>query len=199
MPSFLGEYTGSANNRTSKFERAVNSFIEQEYKNKELIIVSDGCELTNSIYQEKYSQHSFIKLVKLSKQPLFSGYVRQEGINKSTGDIICYLDSDDIFYRGHLSAINVSFELNKIDWCYYNDILRISLTDKHIRNVEPEHGLIGTSSIAHKRISKARWSECDGYGHDWKFIQKLMKHYKDYKKVYGCNYIVCHSPNMFES
>ena len=39
MASFLGEYSGAAKNRDKKFLRAVKSFKNQTYDNKELIIV----------------------------------------------------------------------------------------------------------------------------------------------------------------
>ena len=46
MASYLGNYPGCANNREAKFIRSVKSFLNQSYDNKELIIVSDGCEIT---------------------------------------------------------------------------------------------------------------------------------------------------------
>lgn len=199
MPSYLGYYEGCAENREEKFKRAVHSFLEQDYENKELIIISDGCNKTIEICSKNYIGNPKIILVILKKQRLFSGYVRQKGIDNCSGDIICYLDTDDIFGKGHLSAINNAFELHNPDWIYYSDILRFTPTDKNIRNVELEHGLVGTSSIAHRKLKKASWNMCDGYGHDWTFIQKLIKNYPNHKKVYGCNYIVCHVPNLLES
>jgi glycosyltransferase involved in cell wall biosynthesis len=49
MASFLGDYPNAASNRDKKLIRAVNSFINQSYENKELVIVSDGCTKTYEI------------------------------------------------------------------------------------------------------------------------------------------------------
>jgi len=201
MPSYLGEYDGCASNREDKFIRAVESFDKQNYDNKELVIVSDGCEKTVALASAYISHRddNKIKLLTLPKQPLFSGNVRQQGILKATGDLICYLDSDDIFGDGHLLNIVNNYNKDKFDWCYYNDVMRIKKTFLSTRNAELKHSFIGTSNIAHRKLSKALWKNCDGYGHDWTFIQSLIKNYPNNKKIYGCNYQVCHVPKQFES
>ena len=42
MASYLGDYEGAAKDRDSKFIRAVDSYIKQNIKDVELIIVADG-------------------------------------------------------------------------------------------------------------------------------------------------------------
>jgi glycosyltransferase involved in cell wall biosynthesis len=46
MPCFLGEYEGCASNREQKLIRAIHSFNTQTHEDRELVIVSDGCEDT---------------------------------------------------------------------------------------------------------------------------------------------------------
>jgi glycosyltransferase involved in cell wall biosynthesis len=203
--SFLGEYDGSADNREQKFRRAVDSFVKQSHREKELIIVSDGCEKTNFIYDSIYSKHPEIKLVKLSKQILFSGNVRQAGLEKATGRITCYLDVDDFLGYNHLANISTCFgEKDDWDWVYYNDY--IWKGEKENPNYIPklvslDHGSIGTSSIAHLTSLAKKglsWKGCDGYGHDFAFVQRLMKGFKRYKKIHGCAYYICHIPNLLD-
>ncbi len=202
MASYLGEYPGCASNRKEKFRRAVDSFLEQKYPHKELIVVSDGCQDTIDIIEKEYSfyLHKEIHLVKLKKQPLFSGNVRHSGVHEAHGDIVCYLDSDDMFGANHLQTIVDNFERDNFDWCFYNDVLMYSKTMIVTRFVETILGSIGTSSIAHKRkLKKAEWKGCDKYNHDWLFIQKLIKNYPNSKRIYGCHYIVRHVHNELES
>lgn len=199
MPSYLGEYAGCAKNRSEKFVRAVNSFLAQNYQNKELVVVSDGCEETNSIVKNKYSSYDCIKLVTLPKQPTLSGMVRQAGINAASGKIICYLDTDDYLGAKHLSSLVSSFgDCTLFDWCYFDDSIKYFHLD-HLplekRNAELKLGCIGTSNIAHLNYIDINWNGCDGYGHDFVFIQNMAARYGRFNKVGNMDYVVCHLQN----
>lgn len=200
MPSYLGKYDGCASERADKFERAVDSWIKQSHYLKELIIVSDGCSKTTSLYKKHYKDVFGIKLVEIDKQPTFSGRVRQVGLENASGDIICYLDSDDYINPSHLSNIESRMLENEYDWCYFADYLKINNKLTHQRPVSPTvSGLVGTSNIAHRRSMKATWDGCDGYGHDYVFIQRLRRESSNFDQIYGCGYVVCHIVNRLDN
>ena len=197
MASYLGDYAGCAKNRESKFVRAVNSFIQQGYMNKRLIIVSDGCEITERLYKQHFADNLDIKLVKIEKQELFSGNVRQAGLDMCDKEVICYMDTDDFFVkRNHISII--AAEMSKgYDWVYYNESIGDAVKINGLKDVSIEHGSIGTSSIAHRKFDDVSWTGLVGYGHDWKFIQQLLKH-TNFVKIQGGGYAICHIPNQFD-
>lgn len=182
MASYLGTYSGAASNREQKLHRAINSFLAQNIG--ELIVVSDGCEKTIEIVQNYPS----VKLVKLTKQPTFSGNVRQAGINVASYDWICYLDSDDEFAPNHLQTLIDNIDDN-YDWFYYDDIVG---NDRRISAVSICR--IGTSTICHKKNLPAVWPT--GYGHDWYFITQLGA---NYKKIDHAGYIVHHVPGKLDN
>ena len=193
MPSFLGDYevdrNKSASDREFKLERAIDSFLMQIHKDSELIIISDGCEKTCEIVNSKYKlflTEEKIKLFKIDKQSLFSGRVRAEGLLHVTGDLVCYLDSDDMFGPFHLDLINRNYD-TKVEWMYYDDFLYDGKAKK-IRVVTPDNYRIGTSSFCHLSSLHVSWQ--DGYGHDWKTISKLLMH--KHKKMPTPDYLVCH-------
>lgn len=194
MPVYLGEYDGCANNREERFKLAVTSFLNRKYDNCELIIISDGCDIAENICK-KFSLSNGIVFEKIDKQPLFSGNVRAKGVEMATGDVICYLDSDDLLGENHLTTIANAFTDEKLDWVYYNDMV-YQPTKPISRNVELVLGSVGTSAIAHRKDCIATWKGCDNYNHDWLFIQQLIKHNPNYKKIYGAEYLVCHIPNI---
>jgi glycosyltransferase involved in cell wall biosynthesis len=196
MASYLLNYPGAATNRDKKFVRAVNSFKKQTYQNKELIIVSDGCQLTVELYNRFFANDDNIKLIQIPKQQLYSGEMRNAAFKIADGDIISYLDSDDILGKNHLQIIVDGFDLDKFDMVYYDDLMVLDSTFKKFYNriVEPRWASIGTSSISHKNNINVSWST--GYGHDFIFMMKLASAGLRFKKLErGSEYIVCHYQN----
>ena len=121
MQSYLKDYPGGRSEPRRKFVRAVQSFLDQTYENKELVIVSDGCEITKNIYDLCFKECENIKFVFLSKNEKenysevlgddlvrknFRGIPRKIGCMIATGDYICYLDSDDKITDDYLSNIS---------------------------------------------------------------------------------------------
>ena len=184
MPSYLGEYKGAATNRVEKLHRAINSFLLQQVG--ELIIVADGCDTT--INEVKKYTNSSIKLISIEKQELFSGVVRQTGIDIASYDWICYLDSDDEFKPNHLQTILNNID-NQHDWMYYDFII-----NNRYRHSAVKMAQIGTANIIHKKSLNVTWPS--GYGHDWFFIEKLGH---NYKKISGTGYIVHHIPGILDT
>ena len=123
MASYLLPYPGSASNRDKKFVRAVNSFKKQIYQNKELIIVSDGCPLTVDLYNKFFANDENIKIIQIPKQQLYSGEMRNAALKLADGDIISYLDSDDVLGSKHLQIIVEQFDIEKYDWVFYGKVL----------------------------------------------------------------------------
>ena len=72
---------------------AINSVLEQTYKNVELIIVDDGSSDRSLEIAKKYESEK----VKVFTQPHGGApRARNFAFEKSTGDYIQYLDADDI-------------------------------------------------------------------------------------------------------
>ena len=103
-------FTHSASDPEERFINAVDSFINQKFKDAELIIVSDGCRKAENLYWSNYSYNPSIKYKYLDKQATFSGVPRNVGLSMADGEIICYLDHDDAFGPNHLQIINDNFK-----------------------------------------------------------------------------------------
>lgn len=192
MASYLGDYPGAGKNRDKKIIRAVNSFLNQTYINKELIIVADGCNKTKKIYDAYWKDNENIKFVFIPKQALFSGKVRDSGIKISSGEIITYLDNDDIIGKKHIETIVNQFD-DDLDWVYYNDFLALNKEFNKFQKrwVQPRWASIGTSSISHRKSIDVIWP--DGYGHDYLKIIKMISLGTKFKKLeVDPQYIVCH-------
>ena len=190
MPVTLRNYPGCSKDRKKKFYRAINSFLNQDYEKKELIIVSDGCNESEKIIHSDFSDYKNIKIYRIPRQVNFSGKVRQTGLYKATGEIICYLDSDDELMTDHLSFIVKPENWGGYyQWCFFNDYVKISVDKLQKRTVLPCFGHIGTSGFAHLRAINFHWES--GYNHDWFSIEKCLLNKPGHHIGQG-GYIVCH-------
>jgi glycosyltransferase involved in cell wall biosynthesis len=196
MPVYLGEYTfevhRSASNPEIKLRRAIDSFLSQTFRDSELIMVSDGDERAMDIADE---YGGLVDAFIIEKQPLYGGMVRQVGVRRAQGEIICYLDHDDLFGFNHLQTISDNFDTSKYDWIYYNDFLIRSADHsiKQERKVVPMQNIIGTSAIAHKRSVPVVWE--DGNTHDWALISKYLMG-RPSTKIPTPEYYVCHNSGL---
>lgn len=117
MQSFLSDYPGSRSNPEEKFIRAVYSVILQDDPDWELIIISDGCDITERLYNNYFKNYSNISFKKVAKpkntemysesegNKMFRGTPRAKGVSMACGNWICYLDSDDVFTRDAVTQI----------------------------------------------------------------------------------------------
>ena len=204
MPCYLGEYEGSATDKVRKFHRAVNSFINQTYENKELIVIADGCDKTIAEVGRYWEQQ--VKWTKIHKAELFSGIPRDIGLKFATGDVICYLDADDYLLPSHLQSIADEFEKFDTSWITFNDLIVDKLQPQtgeimisQVRKPTLNFGEIGTCNIAHKNLLGITWQSFDGYGHDWKFIEQLIIRFPNQKHADFTSYYVCHIPNQCDN
>ena len=189
MPSFLGNYPGGAKNRKEKLHRAIDSVLKQHYENWELLVIADGCIDTvkeMDVYNDKR-----IKTFLIEKQIGF-GIQRNTGVKQSTGDVICYLDSDDL-----ISPLHCGFIAEKIgdnDWIWFNhyELKNGKLTLKEI-NINKVYGH-GTCNVAHK--NRVLWTS-EKYGNDdMIFVNRLKSNSDKYSFVGNSYYVCCHQSHI---
>lgn len=74
-------------------QKAINSVLNQTYKNIEVIIVNDGSTDNNTLNFLKTLDNKNINII--SQENKGAGGARNTGINSATGDYIGFLDADD--------------------------------------------------------------------------------------------------------
>lgn len=90
-------------NRQAYIKRAINSVINQNHKNWELVAVDDGSQDYSPYLLEIFKAHSpKIKVVYQDHKRLPAA--RNNGIKNSAGSFITFLDSDDEFSKDHLEV-----------------------------------------------------------------------------------------------
>lgn len=98
-------------NRAAVIGRAIDSVLRQNYKNYELIISDDGStDDTEKIIKKNYAKEARIKYIKLSHSGV--SRARNIGLKESTGHLIAYLDSDNMWLDNYLLLMVNSFVEN---------------------------------------------------------------------------------------
>lgn len=96
-------------NRAWTLKKAIDSVLDQDYKNFELIVVDDGSTDDTEALIKTYE-----KSIKVIQQPNNLGVsaARNKGISVSSGSLIAFLDSDDSWYPKKLSTQVEFFNAN---------------------------------------------------------------------------------------
>ena len=105
----------------------IESVLNQTYKNIEVIIIDDGStDNSLNIITSHYSENPLIKIVSKINAGQLSAF--NEAVKYITGDIVFFLDSDDLYKKDYIeNTINVYKQNEDIDFVFcalekfYND------------------------------------------------------------------------------
>lgn len=183
-------------NSSNTIERALESIVKQNYHNLEVIIVDD-CSLEGDIdrvkkiiyeYQYRLEINFILNTVKSN-----ASATRNQGVQRSSGELISFLDSDDFFLPGKL-ALQVKHLLSSDADVSFHQLYRCAVSDKYEeRMIFPKldftektiisdyilsnGGLIQTSTLLMKKeiFNKCRFDETLRRHQDFSFVLNLAK------------------------
>lgn len=97
--------------------QAIDSSLSQTYPRIEVIVVDDGSTDNSQEIIAKYGN----KIVPVLKPNGGQGSTFNAGFAASQGEIICFLDSDDVFLTEKIAEVVNVFTTHKdIGWCFHN-------------------------------------------------------------------------------
>jgi len=96
-------------NRDQYIKQAIDSILNQTYKNTELIIIDDGSKDNTSEVLKKYDTYNNINIIALSHNTGVAN-ARNLGLKEAKGDYIAFLDSDDFWEKN-----KIELQLNEFD------------------------------------------------------------------------------------
>jgi glycosyltransferase involved in cell wall biosynthesis len=110
---------------------AIDSVINQTYTPCEIIVVDDGSTDDSHQIMEKYEN----KIISLIKQNGGQASAFNSGFARSQGEIICFLDADDVFESDKVEEIVSSLkQYPEADWCFHP----VKLVDSSGKAINPE-------------------------------------------------------------
>lgn len=118
---------------------SISSVLEQSYRDVEVIIVDDGStDNSLGVLREFEARDSRVKVISKpnEKKPSIA---RNIGIRESTGEIITFLDADDVYHLDRLKIITSAFEKHPDCSVFIHDFDRMSE-----QGIKTNKGLIET-------------------------------------------------------
>jgi glycosyltransferase involved in cell wall biosynthesis len=110
--------------RGRELRESIRSVLNQSFKDFELIVINNGgCDELKGVVDSFGSAR--IKYHKLDRKRELGGALN-EGILRSEGKYVAYLDDDDVYYPNHLETVmrfvekhpNTDFVYSNAWWCY---------------------------------------------------------------------------------
>lgn len=167
-------------------EKAIKSFLDQDYNDKELIIV-DGksTDESHQIIERFATLHSNIVWIKELDKGISSAF--NIGLQYTSGDIIGFFASDDILIKGILSEIAYMNSWCEFDAIYFDSYLYYKKLNKCILREVPSYEItklnllkygttVGFESIYFKKhiYEKYRLDENNKYSMDYELYLKIL-------------------------
>ncbi|KYG33707.1 glycosyltransferase family 2 protein [Alkalihalobacillus trypoxylicola] len=182
-------------NRAEVIMRAINSVLNQTYKDFEMIIIDDGSS-DNTEYVVKQIIDSRVRYIKHHKN-LNGAIARNTGIDASRGEFIAFLDSDDEWLPRKLEKqLSILLKCdNKENVLCYSQLIKQTGAIKRTspkRGIETSelveeylflnNGLIQTSTLIlhHSLIKKIRFDEQLIRHQDWDLCLRLSRENVDF-------------------
>ena len=130
-------------NRAPFLTSAVHSIISQVYNNIEILIIDDKSDDDTRAVVKKLQQKYPSVLYFHNERAKGPSGARNTGITKSSGDYICFLDSDDIWLEGHLKkGLEVFYKYPEIDVLFGNFRVVDYKSGKHLYNFFDQKDLL---------------------------------------------------------
>lgn len=119
---------------------AIDSALNQTYSNLEVIVVDDGSTDKSQQVIEAYGD----RIVAILKTNGGQASAFNIGFEQSQGDIICFLDSDDIFLANKIEKVVKAFEeYQEAGWCYHP----LRMVNLSLEAIEPSQSYSKTSNL----------------------------------------------------
>ena len=126
--------------KSSFFEKAYHSVLNQNYSNIEIIIIYDDHDLTELSFVKKTINNRKNTILIINKKNYGVGFSRNIGINRSKGFYIAFLDCDDVWKKNKLRNQVDIMDGMKLDFSF-TSYTAINENDNFLYNIPAKNFL----------------------------------------------------------
>lgn len=139
-------------NRADFIKYTIESALAQTYPNFEMLIIDDG---STDITEDVVSRYQDTRIIYEKQANKGQSVARNRAIEKSRGEFICFLDSDDIWFPNKLEISLAAFRDNPSIDIFYSDRTTIDENGKEIsqKNMRRHSGFIASKLLKDNFIS----------------------------------------------
>lgn len=98
--------------RSGKLREALISVAAQTYKHIELVVVEDGGQSAQASIDTYRETGRFQSVIYLPQKKIGRCLAGNAALAAATGELVCFLDDDDLFYADHLEVLVSAWEKN---------------------------------------------------------------------------------------
>lgn len=102
-------------NSEKYLEKCIDSILNQDYKNIELIIINDGSTDSSKEIIENYQKKYNDTIIYIEQKNLGPAVARNNGIKNATGKYIFFIDNDDYIDKNYIATFVKEAESNNYD------------------------------------------------------------------------------------
>lgn len=110
-------------------KKSIESVVNQSYQDWELIIINDGSTDDTFDICKKYAEDKRIKIYTIENSGPSSA--RNYGLNKSSGEFVLFIDSDDFFELSALDILNSKIEKKEPEILFFSNYTDICTKDSY--------------------------------------------------------------------
>lgn len=190
--------------RPLRTKRSIEAILAQDTSGWEAIVIGDGCPHFQKLIDSGWIYEKQVQAMENgNKLVAFNASVHSAGcgykqtnfaIEHARGKYLVFYANDDVILPYHFSTY-LQIEDTNLDFMYFNSYVTPT-NEVRVSSLAP--GKIGHSEIIVKTaLAKKAKPHTNRYGHDWEFINYLIKHGKGAKGNADMpTYRIMHVPNF---
>jgi len=193
--------------RPARTRRIINNILAQkcDYHTWEAFVIGDGCpQFQNMIdggevdYFQKQASKRGNKFHMFNMDKNYGGcgyHIVNYAVENAFSNYFIFAGNDDILTENHFIHYLSEIEGTDLDLVYYKTFV---CPENKIRDPKLVYGSIGHSELIIKTSIVKKTKHMSGYGHDFDFIQQVLKLSTKMKKAESPNqtYVVTHIPTI---